>query len=1107
MRGLTVLNPFRPPKPVNKSSSETDDVTLRTPTHWHHLFSRDGEHDFDHGFYVRENTLFWTTGERLTRQFTFPYNADEAHMATFPHTNEKASHLCVLHRDELLLSIYDTSSGQDFYSSTPTRVSSLWPTPFGLLVQRDVNNHRSLFSHSDMDQSFSRAQGMEVSMRDQCAPVIFSMGHPLEELCPVSYHNSFIDLDNPSQAFITEEQFHIVWSSIHLPIVVLFDKNIKKHSIWKIHPAPKRHVAPQKVIVKVHPFSSSQLKSVPKSVVDEGEDLEQMPSALPRDLCSPMVTSQIFLEMLYEEPHSLSGSSGHIFTVSDEFDSTFICIHSGDKIHAYDVAKLCERTAEERVVDYILPNVACAVPLCSTRRPNVHGHILNDLLLLDKSGNLNLYVGTHCIATTTFRERGEVVEIRDAVYNRFNAVCMTPEGKMEVVRLQLDLLPVYAPVSDGMRALASSLPFPLVAKLFLAWCQDERGDLEGWSSFCDLFLEAEPIKSEEMGRMRLMLVVDETAWEKMQRLQKTNGIEMNVPKRNGTEISLSDQERVISLCSIHMVYEDYKLDTLCKHDLLPLARFLVRLSVRCGCPLYTDYYLRDFPEFSSLVGTVESKYSIHPPSIYNWLRNTLESNFHDFPMLSHSRVFPCESILCGRPDVRYQRTVQIRTWLTCSTALLPGPITGTSNSPRDSVVLSMVSEHFTLSNVEQLPFGVSLPLLEVFRACRQECPPPSAKWPAEGYVLIDRLDVLPRSTKSHRDFDEESLIGEREEKQKDGTDFHLPSCDLRFGRDLRLKEVSRILTSSRVIVFHDPLPSGMADHDIMTFQQEKILQIAKVQPPTSISDVIQRTMSLCVGRGMFTMATSPLPLPTDTIVIPPMIYNARQAGAKLVVSPDQNAVPAEMSAWADFHNGVASGLRLGDGSERVSSTWIAYNRPELNKDTPADTVQCSHAGVLLALGLRGHLSSLARTKQFLYLTASHTLTNVGLLLGMSANFRGTMDPNTSKLMSVHIPALQPPLSTDLDVTSIVLEASLVGIGLLYMGSCHRRVTEVLLGEISRKPRDVPENRESLSLSAGLALGFVLLGHGSKTSGLSDLHVEDRLTKLILGGEETNKTAP
>lgn len=59
--------------------------------------------------------------------------------------------------------------------------------------------------------------------------------------------------------------------------------------------------------------------------------------------------------------------------------------------------------------------------------------------------------------------------------------------------------------------------------------------------------------------------------------------------------------------------------------------------------------------------------------------------------------------------------------------------------------------------------------------------------------------------------------------------------------------------------------------------------------------------------------------------------------------------------------------------------------------------------------------------------------------------------------------------------SVVLEASLVGVGLLYQGSCHRRVTEALLGEISKKPTDTIVNRESLSLSAGLALGFVLLG--------------------------------
>jgi hypothetical protein len=63
-------------------------------------------------------------------------------------------------------------------------------------------------------------------------------------------------------------------------------------------------------------------------------------------------------------------------------------------------------------------------------------------------------------------------------------------------------------------------------------------------------------------------------------------------------------------------------------------------------------------------------------------------------------------------------------------------------------------------------------------------------------------------------------------------------------------------------------------------------------------------------------------------------------------------IAPDLFDWAQFHNGVATGLRLiaaaeesesGDG-ESITSTWIAYNRPnELSNE---------HAGFLMALGLQ-----------------------------------------------------------------------------------------------------------------------------------------------------------
>lgn len=43
------------------------------------------------------------------------------------------------------------------------------------------------------------------------------------------------------------------------------------------------------------------------------------------------------------------------------------------------------------------------------------------------------------------------------------------------------------------------------------------------------------------------------------------------------------------------------------------------------------------------------------------------------------------------------------------------------------------------------------------------------------------------------------------------------------------------------------------------------------------------------------------------------------------------------------------------------------------------------------------------------------MTSIGLLLGVSSAKLGTMDMSITRLLGIHIPALLPPTSTELDV--------------------------------------------------------------------------------------------
>lgn len=118
--------------------------------------------------------------------------------------------------------------------------------------------------------------------------------------------------------------------------------------------------------------------------------------------------------------------------------------------------------------------------------------------------------------------------------------------------------------------------------------------------------------------------------------------------------------------------------------------------------------------------------------------------------------------------------------------------------------------------------------------------------------------------------------------------------------------------------------------------------------------------------------------------------------------------------------------------------------------------------------------------------------------------RGRPNRVITRMLSIHVENLLPPTSMELDLPQNVQIAALLSVGLLYQGSAHRHITEVLLAEIGRPPGPEMENsvdRESYSLAAGLALGLVTLKQGGRPSGLSDLNVPDNLHYYMVGGNK------
>lgn len=309
---------------------------------------------------------------------------------------------------------------------------------------------------------------------------------------------------------------------------------------------------------------------------------------------------------------------------------------------------------------------------------------------------------------------------------------------------------------------------------------------------------------------------------------------------------------------------------------------------------------------------------------------------------------------------------------------------------------------------------------------------------------------------------------------------------LRFPSDLRINVVRSYLNSSTPVQIDMVQPPNVTDHEFIE-EQEKYLYAMST-----------RTMSLPVGRGMFTLRTS-TPQSTESLPIPALCLSGKEATRGATIEIQQIEIPANMNMWPLFHNGVAAGLRITAEAKDIDSTWIVYNKPKGTTD-----IATEHAGFLMALGLNGHLKTLTSLSIYEYLVKCDEMTSLGLLLGISITHRGSMDMTTTKILGVHLEALLPPTALELEIPQNIQIASLMGIGLLYQGSAKRHITEILLQEIGRPPGPEMENsveRESYALTTGLALGLVTLGQGESSPGLHDLHITDTLHYYMTGGNK------
>ncbi|XP_046858377.1 anaphase-promoting complex subunit 1-like isoform X2 [Xenia sp. Carnegie-2017] len=560
---------------------------------------------------------------------------------------------------------------------------------------------------------------------------------------------------------------------------------------------------------------------------------------------------------------------------------------------------------------------------------------------------------------------------------------------------------------------------------------------------------------------------------------------------------------------LHLIHEDLKLSSLKLDGVQRLGRFLLMLTCMIDWEEYVTFYSKEYSQIyeevknSTSATEPPSKYDLFfpsfvtndPPNVFKCLMACLKGQkIENFPVLPAV----CEQTF--KIMMMYSLCIPTKDGSFCESAdeifnsiafncdqnykVYFNEESKRCETPADRLVHFMAKIGFTIDDLNALPFGVSLPLREAIHQCHNK---PSHCLSEESCTLIGREELAAQARMTDESI---NLCGNAKavnnsDEVDDGMNFECEVTKLRFSIDHRIREVRRLLQSARPIRVSLVQNPEVSDHDFVQEQEARLLLMSK------------RTLSLSVGRGMFSLATC-RPIVTELVHVPRLEITGRVLPRNNVVSLDHIDVPTDMMVWPAFHNGVAAGLRIVPGISQIDSTWIVYHRP---KDCQLTN---EHAGFLMALGLTGHLSNLAIMNVHNYLSKGHELTSIGLLIGLAATKRGTMDAATTKMLCIHIDALLPPTSAEIEVSVNVRSAAIIGIGLVYQESGHRLMTEVLLSEIGRPPGPEMENalnRECYSLCAGLALGLIMLEHGRETAGLSDLNISDHLYHYMVGGHK------
>lgn len=543
--------------------------------------------------------------------------------------------------------------------------------------------------------------------------------------------------------------------------------------------------------------------------------------------------------------------------------------------------------------------------------------------------------------------------------------------------------------------------------------------------------------------------------------------------------SLKDMAPNIIL-ALHLIREDLKLNILNTNIVEELGFLLAQLTFWMSwSESWVSYYGIDVSILNRSIKFPQLQILENPPDLMHSLTSLFETEI--VPFVTFSQL--------AQESEQIDEVVTPRTFyvLRLFEAIIRPDFTAKD-------ILNMMAEYnITKTELDSYPLGIVIPLSEAITCCQEH-----VSGLDEGFAqfdLIDRKDlkkmISPQDHSSrkiqghpHQAFQSKDVhqiitsVSDTPEPIAPVEHDRFNITKLIFSEDRRFYEISKMLQTSKIQALMSSYSNTMLENELL-IKQKEVAMVACI-----------RNLTVPLGRSSL-FYSSKIPLMTEKFLVPKLTFTTLVQPQNATVTLESDVINQNALQWGHFHNGASTGLTVSKNAKGISGSWIVFNKPaELN---------AQHGGFLLGLGLNGHLKTLEEWNIYNYLGPKHTFTSVGLLLGMSASLKGTMDVKLTKVLSVHVVALLPQGASDLIVSVPVQTAGLIGIGLLYLETQHRRMSEILLSQINGKvmveEKEVTE--ESYRLAAGIALGYVNLGKGDDLKGLNDAHVVDKLLAISI----------